>query len=71
MTPFVNYILRIASRVPFGECKRGHALTAASTYTRPDGRRQCRECARIRGRKHDRVRDAHRTRRRIAPAIGG
>lgn len=32
-------------------CKRGHPFDDANTYYPPRGRRQCRECARIRQRK--------------------
>jgi hypothetical protein len=31
-------------------CKRGHLLSDENVYVAPDGERQCRECARIRGR---------------------
>lgn len=31
-------------RSPATECKRGHALDAANTYERPDGKRGCRTC---------------------------
>lgn len=66
MTPFAHYILRIASRLSLGQCKRGHVLTRDAIYVGPRGRRECRICKRLRNRRHDRMRDAHRTRRRRA-----
>lgn len=45
-------------------CKRGHLLTAANTYRRPDnGRGQCRECIRIRGKATDERKKAARAAR--------
>lgn len=29
------------------ECKRGHPFDETNTYFRPNGRRMCRECARV------------------------
>ena len=31
------------------QCRRGHEYTAANTYARPDGYRECQQCRRTRG----------------------
>lgn len=39
-------------------CLRGHELNGDNLYVSPDGRRNCRECNRIRGREYDAKRRA-------------
>lgn len=34
-----------------GECLSGHAMTEENTYNAPDGRRMCRACIRLRGKR--------------------
>lgn len=54
--PRVNMLRSMAPSaitVRTNRCKRGHEFTPENTYLRPDnGHRQCRECIRLRGRKH-------------------
>lgn len=45
---------KMANRFRYGgpTCRRGHLLSGDNLYIRPDGKRQCRECKRMRAR-HD------------------
>ena len=38
-------------RKPKKECIRGHEFTEANTYVTPDGRRQCKQCGKLRSKK--------------------
>ncbi len=38
------------------QCKRGHSLTEENVYTRPNGMRRCRECARLSARNFAKAR---------------
>src|SRR3990167_2929094 len=44
-----NLRRRILLRI--SHCSRGHELTAENTYVRPNGKRECRTCQRLRGSK--------------------
>lgn len=56
VTPVVNNHRSYAPgavAVRTNRCKRNHEFTPDNTYSRPDGKgRQCRECTRIRARRH-------------------
>jgi hypothetical protein len=40
-------------------CGQGHEFTADNTYTKPDGRRECRICMRARDNKRSGTRQEH------------
>ena len=50
LTPKQHRTVHAGPRPKRSHCHRGHAFDEANTYITPDGRRQCVECRRIRGR---------------------
>lgn len=57
-----------ALAVRTGVCLRGHALTPENVYVQPSGKRNCRKCSRIRGRRHQaRAEERRRERKRTDP----
>lgn len=48
-----------AISVAMNRCDQGHEFTTKNTYTRPDGRRECRACMRTRDNKRSGTRQEH------------